>query len=257
MTVEYKTYWSDEIPNQAIEDFLQVENAVLYHGNCTIEFFNRKFLQNIYGPSLILLAYIEGKPVGTHVAWRNDIGTRKAYQGTDSCVLPEYEGLMIFPEMLMLVKKKLGKENPVYGFPNPNSFPIAMKMKHQLVATCRQAWYLTPLAYKREEPIKIPFLYAQWWLKKSSSDFFSLKYFGHYYIVCFSYKRLGICVLNIVGEVEKETAAIFPKYRGGLFLLSYKSANPRWYNKNRISGYHITNSGAPVMHVPTWTIDAI
>lgn len=38
MTVEYKTYWSDEIPNQALEDFLQVENAVLYHAKCMLEF---------------------------------------------------------------------------------------------------------------------------------------------------------------------------------------------------------------------------
>ena len=256
MDIAFKTYWSDNIPEEAINDIIFIENLVLYHGGFTRDFFNKKYVHNIYGPSLHILASADGRTVGVHNVWRNDIGGICAYQGTDSCVLP-VEGVLIFPKMLSMVKTHVGPDSPIYGVPNKNSLSVNLMMKHQLVATYRQSWCLSPAQYSKEEPIMIPMDYARWWIAFSASPVLSLRWRGHYYLVRTVKQKLGITVLDIVGEVDGDTAQMFPKFKRRVFLLSYKSKYAHWYNKNRSSGFHVTNYGYPISHIPTWTIDAI
>ena len=259
MDIIYKIYWSDEIPDGAVDDFLAIENRVLYHGGFTKELFERKFRDNIYGPSLLILAYVDSRPVGVHVAWRNDIGGQRAYQGTDACLLP-VKGAIIFPKMLMLVKEKVGDECPIYGFPNSKAFPVHRMMRHKVLAEYRSVWCFSLRQYAREEPLKIPASYARWWLAKTGTPLMSLRLLSHLYVVRIVKKKWGLTVLDIVGELEDDSingAGIFPRYNNGLFLLSYKSRIPRWYNKNRFTEFRLMNYGAPVSHIPTWTVDAL
>lgn len=255
MEIRFEYHWTNEISRSIINDFRCVLNAVLYKGRLSEELFERKFLKNIYGPSIIVVAYDGEKPIGTQALLRNDIGEQVAYQGVDSAVLPEYEGLVLFPDMLEISKKEIKKKYPIYGFPNSKAFPISKLLKHKIVAIYRHVYFISPSVYAKEHSLMIPKNYALWQFKNSSVQYSSLKCLGHYYLVTFVKKRWGVAIMDIVGEIDKETAELFPHYQGHLFLLTYKSSIPRFYNKNRKSGFIITNQGAPINYVPYWKND--
>ena len=256
MDIFFKSYWSNDIPEGVIDEIIALENVGLYYGNFTRELFQKKYVQNIYGPSLHILVYADGKPVGIHNAWRNDIGHMKAYEGTDAFVMP-VEGVIIFPKMLRMVEQIVGPDSSVYGFPNHNSLPVELMMRHKLVATCRQTWLFSATQYSKDEPIIIPDSYVRWWLVESRNSILSIQWRKHFYLVRIIKRRWMITIMDIIGEVSEEAARIFPCFGGHLFLLSYKSRRPRWYNKNRFSGFHIINYGVPIPHIPTWTVDSI
>ncbi len=256
MEIEYVICKSSEVTDSFISDFCSIENEVLYHGLMTRAFFKRKFLENIYGDSILVVSYCDGKPVGADAYWRNDIGATIAWQGTDSCVLPEYRGLLIFLEMDLLLKKQV-ENDPVYGFPNHEMIHLEVKRRRRIVGTFRQVYFLTACQYCKEEILKISKKYAQWWLAYINPNLFYVPWFGHFYIVSLVKKRMGVSILNIIGESDKDAALIFPRYRGGLFILTYKSRCPRWYNKHRLSGFHITTNDDRLDYVPTWKCDCL
>jgi len=254
MEIRFEYQWTTDLSKLVIDDFREVLNTVLYEGRLTEEFFNRKFLKNIYGPSIIVVAYDGERPIGTQAILRNDVNNQVAYEAVDSAVLPEYQGLMLFPDMLRISKKEI-KKYPVYSFPNSNSFPLGKLLKHKTIATLRHVYYSTPKAYAQEHYLKIPKLHALWQFKDSSIQYWSLHYWGHYYLVNFVRKKWGVAILDIVGEIDKDTADNFSHYPERIFLLIYKSSIPRFYNKKRKSGFFITSQGAPIEYVPYWKID--
>lgn len=81
-----RTIWSEKITPQEKSDFRYVENEV-FGDFCTEEFFKAKYEDNIYGSSVIVIAYLDGRHVGADALWRNDMGKTKAYQSADTCVL--------------------------------------------------------------------------------------------------------------------------------------------------------------------------
>ena len=120
--LEIRAIWSDVITPSEIEDFRYVVNTV-FGPFCTMEYFRRKYIDNIYGPSLIYIVYSDGKPVGSFALWRNDIGGVKAYTSAETSVLPSCHVPGAFGAIIR-AKSIFAKENDavVFAFPNKNSF---------------------------------------------------------------------------------------------------------------------------------------
>ena len=72
MEITYKYYSTFEMNEKEKNDFIKVFNEV-FNENWTLETFNRKYIDNIYGNSHIIIAYDNNLPVGIRSYWRNDL----------------------------------------------------------------------------------------------------------------------------------------------------------------------------------------
>ena len=90
--MQIKRIWSDKATPEEILDFRSVANRTFGSDYVTEDYFKAKFLDNIYGPSLLFLAYCDGQAVGARACWRNDLDGKEAYQSADSSVLPSFQG---------------------------------------------------------------------------------------------------------------------------------------------------------------------
>lgn len=129
--ISIKAYWTNNIDEKAISDFIWIHNNV-FKSNFNECKFNRKYKKNIYGPSIVVLAYINKRCVGARAFWRNDIGNLKAYQPCDTGVLAPYRGLGIFTKMTFKAIDVVGKNVLIYNFPNNHSYPGYLKMGWEL-----------------------------------------------------------------------------------------------------------------------------
>src|SRR5699024_1026405 len=80
------------------KDFIEIFNTV-FDMNYNMEWFNWKYMDNIYGDSYIVLVYYDNKPIAAKAFWRNDIQGYKSYQPCDTGVLKEYRKMGIFTDM--------------------------------------------------------------------------------------------------------------------------------------------------------------
>lgn len=127
--IEYVLRWTEEIDDSFFEDFLSVENAVL--GGFSKQILQHKFVNNIYGSSLITIAYLDGEPIGADAMMRNDVFGRIAFETIDTCVTEKCRGKGVFST---ITKKEVAEvlakypDTIIYGFQNGNSFPGYVKM---------------------------------------------------------------------------------------------------------------------------------
>lgn len=215
-----KSRWSNEMSPAEIEDWRNVVNSV-FGFFCTDDYFKRKYLDNIFGPSLLTVVYFNDKPIAADAFWRNDISGIESYQTTDTCVLSEYRRKGIYSAMLSdhLLNPILAKRF-IYGFPNSNSYPCRIRMgwDHRLL-------------YKH--PVLLPFMfcgslpvihadYALWWLS-SRSRVFRWNNLGKYFLVRKTTLNRVFCIL---GRIDKETALKFPKVERIPILTYHYSFKP-------------------------------
>lgn len=212
-SIEIRTIWSDVISPSEIEDFRYVVNTV-FDPFCTMEYFHRKYFENIYGPSLIYIAYLDAKPVGAFALWRNDVGGRKAYCQAETCILDSCSVPGLFASIIRL-KSIFATENNamIFSFPNGNSFPGYKGMGWDITPfyKCplfyRFRYFAIPLLFFRSVP-KINKEHALWWLQfRIRKGVCRYKLLGRYYLVKRGSKK-RVCVL---GRVDKDTAMAFPK----------------------------------------------
>ena len=76
--IVYDIRWTNDLDEKFIADFLYVQNEVFGCG--TREEFKRQFEENIYGKSIVVVVYLDDKPVAARALWRNDIEGKEAYQ---------------------------------------------------------------------------------------------------------------------------------------------------------------------------------
>ncbi|GFN34307.1 GNAT family N-acetyltransferase [Tepidimicrobium xylanilyticum] len=122
----YTCKLSSQLSKEEKEGFLQVFNRV-FNTNYDLEWFNWKYLDNIYGDSYIVLAYDKNKVIGIRAFWRNDIGNYLCYQPCDTAVLKEYRGRGIFTKTSLTALENT-KGAFIYNFPNENSLPGNLKL---------------------------------------------------------------------------------------------------------------------------------
>ena len=197
-----RVIWSDTITPTEIEDFRYVTSRV-FGPYCTMDYFRRKYIDNIYGPSLLYIAYLDGQPVGADALWRNDINGERAYYSADTCVIHSCDAQSVFGAITR-AKQEFATENDaiLYAFPNQNSFTGFKGMGWNVKVFYKHLFFPLPII------CKVPHVdekFAVWWLKFRKS-LRSHKLFGRYYLVKRTSKK-RVCIL---GSVDKETAMAFP-----------------------------------------------
>ena len=248
-SIVYDCRWSDKLDESFIRDFVCVEKTVFGEG-WNRELFDRKFLENIYGPSVLVVVYIGDKPVASRSFWRNDLFDKIAYQPGDTCVLPESRGLGVFTEMTKVAMKFLKGNEVIYNYPNKNSFHGYIKMGWSLQGEYFQRILLFNRQYKKEDPYLLDSNYASWWLSKAGG-IYSIKKGCCFYLVRKNLKRP---FLYILARVDNKTASQFPKM-SSLRILFYMSKKKCWYNAHLNTIYVVSRDTS--VFIPLWKIDAI
>lgn len=248
---EIKTIWSNEITTSEIEDFRYVVNTV-FGEFCTKEYFRTKYQENIYGPSLIIIVYIGGSPVGANSLWRNDLNGKEAYYSADTCVIHSELSNGVFASMLMTMTKFISekKGTPLYAFPNSNSFPGFQKLKWN-IRWSRKVLFI-PGITSNSILQHIDKDYALWWLKKRQGISYIYR-FGHYYLIK-DVRTKGIG--RILGIVDKDVALEFSKSEKKYIVLYYDSDKITFYNK-KLKPLPIVYCNVIDIHVPFWKMDSI
>lgn len=244
----YDCRWSKDLDEKFISDFCQVEQEV-FHNDYSKEYFNHKFTNNIYGPSVLVVVYIDDAPSAARALWRNDIEGREAYQPGDTCVLEVCRGKGVFTEMTMRSIAMLPESAIIYNFPNHNSFPGYMKMGWQLLHDYRIKLFLTVDGYLKEHPIKMDDYYARWWVV--GQNLLYTKKSGHYFLLQKDHRPF---CYHVFSEVSRDIALSFPKFRIGFVF--YKTETKTFYNSYFLPT-HLVCRNTDVSYIPTWKIDAL
>lgn len=251
MTTEIviKCKWSDAIGEDFIRDFVKVQNEV-FHNNYSIEYFNHKYKKNIYGQSVLCVAYIKDKPVAARSLWRNDILGKESYQPVDTCVLSECRGNGVFSKMTTAAIAMLPQDTIVYNFPNHNSFPGYIKLGW-IEKSLYHMVLLNNDAYRKEHPGDIDSDYFEWWIKPTKKLYYIKKGRVHYIVAPTTRK---FCYV-VIGSIAEHLAIQLPKLKGFNFIF-FKSKRLTFYNK-RFAGSHVVSTNTALSYIPVWKIDAL
>ncbi|NLW21719.1 MAG: GNAT family N-acetyltransferase [Tissierellia bacterium] len=124
--IEYICKLTSEITITEKKDFVNLFNEV-FHTDYGLDWFDWKYMDNIYGDSYIVFAYHGDRIVGIRSFWRNDIDGHLSYQPCDTAVHKDYRGQGIFSNMSLVALEKV-KGAFIYNFPNENSLPGNLKL---------------------------------------------------------------------------------------------------------------------------------
>ena len=243
-----KTIWTNEISNAEIEDFRYVVNSV-FGDFCTEEYFRVKYLENIYGPSYIIMVYLDDKPIGVTSLWRNDVGGKEAYQNAETSVIQSAHSNGVFAVMTMTKSKFISQKQgiPIYSFPNTNSFPGYKKMKWNI--RWNRKVVFVPGISSSKQLLHVDGDYASWWLKRRGGISY-IKRFGHYYLV-----KATTGLGYVLGTVDEGTALQFPKSEKRYLVLYYESDKRTFYNHNK-KMRPLVYCNVDDFQVPYWKTDA-
>jgi hypothetical protein len=245
--VHYDIRWSDRLDERFIDDYIALQNEIFNVGSR--DEFDRQFINNIYGRSVLVVVYADGEPIAARALWRNDINGNEAYQPGSTCVINKYRGRGIFMEMTRKAIAELPEGVIIYNFPNTNSFPGYMKMGWRVAGSYKARLYLSYKEYAGEHPSPIDDQYVKWWL--SGKALFHKKIASHYFIL---QKDVRPFCYHILGEVSMRSAKMFPEVNMGLVF--YKSQKVTCYNK-RLGSTNVVCRNTDVSDIPTWKIDAV
>ena len=246
--IVYDIRWSNAVDEKFSQDFRHVCSTV-FSNDFSQELFDRKFIQNIYGSSVLVVVYIDDVPSAARALWRNDIDGKEAYQPGDTCVMENCRGKGVFSIMTKKSIAFLPDSAIIYNFPNPNSYPGYIKMGWKLLHDYNVCLLTNYGEYKKEHPVMMDAEYAYWWVKGRNLTY--TKRFGHYFLLQKDHRPL---CHRILAEADEQTAKMFPHTRCGLFF--YKSEKQTWYNKH-FALAHVVTRNPEIGYIPTWKIDAV
>lgn len=244
----YDCRWSDCVDDKFIKDFIVTENAV-FGGNYTEEHFRKKYIDNIYGKSVVEVVYLDGEPVAARGLWRNDIDGKPSYQPGDTCVTEVCRGKGIFTEMTKRSIEMLSADDLIYNFPNQNSYPGYIKMGWKLVGEYGMVVFTKAKKYLVEHPVKLNKEYADWWLNGKEGIFY-IKCGNEYFLVRYMKK---LCY-RIIACADREVALRYKK--ASLGVCFYRSQRKTFYNKKLGMPLHVV-SKQDIKYVPLWKMDVI
>ena len=247
--IKYILKWSNEIDDIFLDDFLNVENAVF--GGFSKQIFEQKIINNIYGLSLLTIAYLGEEPIGADAMIRNDFRGQICFETIDTCVLEKCRGMGVFST---ITKKEVEEimgvypEAYIYGFPNANSFPGYVKMKWFVQHQLYPSFFISPFLYNRDNPEFIDFEYGEW-LSRSSQKFYSFKCGRKYYLI-----KQGKRCFQMIGRIEPAAALLFER-KSCPGLIKYFIKRHSLLDNNKYQGSIITY-GKPQFDIPYWKHDA-
>lgn len=204
----YELRSSDMLTSEKIKDFIEVYNKVFNLSFMELDF-ERQYINNIYGNSLILIVYKNDVAVATDTMWRNDLEYYESYQSCGTGIMKEHRGKGIFQNTTQILISNLPKNAIIYGFPNSNSFHGYMKLGW---INCASFSYEFMLWRKDKEFNQLGYIdpdYARWWL--NLQNHFNLRYMkrkGKYYLIK---KTKFPGVFSAIGEISKEVIDLYQK----------------------------------------------
>lgn len=243
----YDCRWSDKADEKFIKDWQWVENAVF--GCFDDNVIKRKYFDNIYGPSLMIVAYLDGKPVGADALWRNDANGQEAYQSDDTCVLEAARGRGVMTGFTQRELSMAPEGSYIYGSPNGKSYWAYKKMKWNEIEMYPRI-FCSYRKYIKEHLEKMPFEYAKWWIVGSNK--FHIKRGGHYYLISTTDRKY---LANLIAEVDKDTAVMYPRFKKfSVFVYRSYTKPLLWRLRKNEPMHHISWQGDPKLF-PYWKID--
>ena len=221
--INYSIIKTSMITEKQKSDFLEVFNHV-FHEDKGLDWFKWKYQDNIYGDSVIVIAYDKAMPIGIRSFWRNDINGRESYQPCDTALYIEYRKIGIFPEMSKLALEQT-REGYIYNFPNENSKGGNIKMGWEKYNT----WFLSFCMFKNEMLQETSFIqddYLKWrFLNKPNQNYYYTKYKNEYFLL---YKRSNK-MYYVLGRFNSEYKDRLKLAKGGFFFI-YKNVQTLTYN---------------------------
>lgn len=249
-SIIYDCRWSSRMDEKFIEDFRTMCSTV-FNYDFTFEEFKRKFLDNIYGDSLLVVVYIDGQPCAARALWRNDINGKEAYQPGDTCVLDVCRGKGIFSQMTRKAISMIPARAIIYNFPNHNSFHGYIKLGWRSIRENRLLLLTSYKEFKSLNPLNIDKRYFEWWIK-GRQDIKYIKRFGKYFLIKKYPRPMS---WKILSEVDEEIAKQMPKLKVPA-LIFYLGTKETFYNKWFATGHVVAKTRDDVI-IPSWKIDAI
>ncbi len=253
---QVKIFYSDEISDEEKDDFLKVQVSVFGEQKDKSAQFDRKYINNIYGPSLLALVYADNQPIAARALWRNDIQGKMAYQPCDTAVVAEWRNRGVFKLMTTHVVDFLDKKALVYNFPNDNSLPQYLKLGWKI----RHRYYLNPIwnfrNYAKNISAPIDEDYVKWWLIENGSKFYSYEHHGRCYLVK---KTRRFYVSVVIGQISKEVAPLFEREQGK-FILYFSHCDKKSIfspTKRPLMVAVKNEDGELTGNVPHWKMDVI
>lgn len=217
--IKLEVIWTNNIGKEEIICFVNTQESVFKNGY-SVEKFQKKYLDNIYGESLIILTYLNNNCVGAMAFWRNDIEGMKAYQPCEMAVLNDVRGYGIFSKMNNEGLNYIEEDTLLYNFPNDNSLPFYKKIGWEIHSRKRYKIF-NPITNSKEL-MKIDEKYLKWLLNDTNSrNMELLKYIcinKKYYLLK---KRVNNMYI-IIGEIQKESSVNIIKAKLPV-LLHYSS----------------------------------
>ena len=246
----YDCRWSYDCDEQFIDDFNSVQDMV-FRGEHTRELFRHQYIDNPYGASVLVVVYLDGKPVAARGMWRNDLQGKEAYQPGRTCVLPECRGKGVFTEMTQRAVGIIPDDAIIYNFPNPNSYPGYIKMGWVGIGEYYIRLFCSSKQFDQEHPLVMDATYFNWWVKGRSSLRY-IKRNGDYYLVSKYPRPFCYTVLSKVSKEIAYTCKKAPWYA----ICWYASKGKTFYNKNTQPRRPVVRNQG-IDYVPMWKIDAI
>jgi len=213
--IEIKLYWTNTMSENAIYDFILTHNKV-FKSDFRTSRFKKKYIDNIYGPSLIVLAYTNNTCVGVRAFWRNDVNGIKAYQPCDTGVLEKYRGMGLFTEMTKKALESVEEGSLIYNFPNDNSLPGYLKMGWNIQSIKRYKLFNAICDYGEID--KIDNHYLKWLVNDTDSYFKELLFYTKINKKYFLVKKRKYNLYLIIGEMGNENIKYLSKARRPLCI---------------------------------------
>lgn len=253
-SLDYVVCFSNEIEENNINDFLIVMDNTFGKNTINKDEFNRKYINNIYGESILVIVYANKSPVAARGFWRNDINAKKAFQPCDTCVIKEYRGKGIFNQMTKCALEYVSNDI-VYNYPNKNSYPLYIKMGWEITVEYRPILLTSIEKYKKEHPEIIDNEYLKWWLLPKNYKYYYLEYRSQVFLV----KKGKLNRYFILGTIENKMKEYFKEARPLLPILLYWSENKTFYNRNKEPMRMVIKNDKDFKNnkIPIYKVDAI
>lgn len=246
--ITYILKWSNIIDDKFLEDFLSVLNAVF--GGFNKQTLQRKITNNVYGSSLLSIAYCGNVPIGVDAMIRNDIKGRICFETIDTCVLENYRGLGVFSTITKREVKEIIDVYPeacIYGFPNANSYPGYIKMKWVVQCELFPTLFLPPF-FNKNNPDTIDLTYGKW-LSNSDQKFYCFKWGRNHYLI-----KQGRKYYQLIGRIDSDAALIFEREKHPGMIKCFSKSKPFFINNKGYYGSIVTYEKVP-FEIPYWKCD--
>lgn len=246
--IKYVCRWSTELTPPLIEDFTFVLENV-WKKEFNHDTFLFRYLNNIYGPSLLVIAYCNELPVGTQAFWRNDIDNRVAYQANDGAVLELYRGNGLLGKMIQKGMEILGTDVLLYSYTNNKSKKSFLRLGWEVTSSYPIRPVLYNCHYYDQDPQKVDYEYANWYLRKKKHITYVERNNRYYLVIPTTHRYISI----VISCCDKTTAMLFSKQRGFRLLIYQKQSNSIDSEKKG----NLVVWGYRGEIIPIWKCDAI